>query len=93
MEQITALKALPNYRLWIRYGDGTEGEVDLSGLVGLGVFAAWERPGVFQSVELSEFGAPEWPGGIDLCRDSLYLQLTGKTVGDLSPTPASVGSA
>ena len=26
------VKALPNFRIWLRYDDGTEGEVDLSDL-------------------------------------------------------------
>lgn len=30
--------ALPNYRIYIKYSDGAEGEVDLSYLVGQGVF-------------------------------------------------------
>lgn len=32
------VKALTTYRIWIRYADGFEGEVDLSHLAGRGVF-------------------------------------------------------
>lgn len=28
------VKALPNYKLWVKYSDGVQGEVDLSHLVG-----------------------------------------------------------
>ena len=34
------VKALANYRLWLRYDVGAEGEVDLSDLAGRGVFSA-----------------------------------------------------
>ena len=35
------VRALDGYRLWLRYADGTEGEVDLSHLAGKGVFKVW----------------------------------------------------
>ncbi len=31
------VKPLENYRLWVKFSDGVEGVVDLSGLVGKGV--------------------------------------------------------
>ena len=76
--KLIEVKAENNYRLFVRYDDGSSGEVDLSGFVGKGVFVAWETPGVFENVSLAEAGHPEWPGGLDLCPDFLYMQLTGK---------------
>ena len=35
------VKALPGYKIWVRFADGTEGEADLSHLAGRGVFALW----------------------------------------------------
>ena len=66
------------FKLYLRQDDGVAGEVDLSALAGQGVFAAWWEPGRFAQVRLSEAGAVEWPGEIDLCPDALYLELTGK---------------
>lgn len=74
-----------NYRLFVRYEDGTSGEVDLSGYAGRGVFAAWQKPGVFEQVRLADAGHPEWPGGMDLCPDALYMQLTGKRPDQIFP--------
>jgi hypothetical protein len=73
------------FRLYLRYSDGSEGEVDLSEFVGRGVFSAWKTPGVFEQVQLAEAGHPEWPGGLDLCPDMLYLRLTGKSVDERFP--------
>jgi hypothetical protein len=74
-----------DFRLFVKYDDGTHGEVDLSSYVGRGVFSAWKEPGVFEKVVLTEAGHPEWPGGLDLCPDALYLQLTGKRAEELFP--------
>lgn len=40
LHRIVAAKAHPNYRLWVRFADGKEGEVDLSALVGKGYLHA-----------------------------------------------------
>lgn len=81
------IEAIPraNHRLFLRFNDGTAGEVDLGPLVGRGVFAAWLVPGTFERVAITEAGALEWPGGLDLCPDALYLQMTGKRPEELFP--------
>jgi len=79
MVRPTEVKALEGYRLWLRYSDGVEGEVDLSHLVGRGVFKAWEDKAFFEAVEIDEAGAISWGEEIDLCPDALYLKLTGKS--------------
>jgi len=79
MFKIAEVKALQGYRLWLRYEDGVEGEVDLSDIAGRGVFAAWNEQGVFESVRIEESGALAWGEDLDLCPDAHYLRLTGKT--------------
>ena len=71
-------KAMPDYCLWIRFSDGVEGEVDLSALVGQGVFEAWKDPGAFKDVTIGPGRSLSWGDEIDLCADSLYLEITGK---------------
>ncbi len=83
------VKALPNYRIWLRYEDGTEGEIDLSDVAGRGVFQAWNDPAVFKAVRLGSHGAIEWSPDLDLCPDAMYLRLTGKTVEEVFPGAAS----
>ena len=93
--RLVGLKSLPNYQLWLRYDDGTEGSVDLSHLVGRGVFAIWTDPDAFERVRLSAYGAPVWGDTVDLCPDALYLELTGRKAEDLFPglrrAPAGAG--
>jgi Protein of unknown function (DUF2442) len=83
--KITKATALPNFRLELTFDTGDTGVVDLSSFAGRGVFVAWNQPGVFERVSLTDQGAVEWPGDIDLCPDALYLQLTGKKVEEVFP--------
>jgi hypothetical protein len=86
------VKALPGYRIWLRYDDGAQGEIDLSDIAGRGVFRAWTNPAVFAAVRLGSHGALEWPPDLDLCPDAMYLRLTGKTVDDVFPGFASTSA-
>ncbi len=90
MARPTEVKALPHFRVWLRYDDGTAGEVDLSDLAGRGVFKAWDDPACFNAVRLSARGAIEWGPDIDICPDAMYLRLTGKSPEDIFPRLKSV---
>ncbi len=83
--KLVEVKALPGYRLWLRYSDGVEGIVDLSDRVGKGVFAAWLDESTFQKVTIGPGGEVAWGEALDLCPDALYLQLTGKKPEDIFP--------
>jgi uncharacterized protein DUF2442 len=87
--RIAEAKALPGFRLQLRYDSGETGVLDLSSYVGRGVFIAWEHPGVFEQVLVTADGAVEWPGDLDLCPDALYLQMTGRSAEDVFPTLAT----
>lgn len=92
MARPVEVKALPHFRIWLRYDDGTKGEVDLSDLAGRGVFKAWENVAFFNSVQLGSHGAIEWGSDIDICPDAMYLRLTGKSVAEIFPSLGSVHS-
>ena len=59
-------KALPPFRLELRFDSGESGVVDLSSLARQGVFEAWNPPGVFEDVTVTDEGAVQRPGEIDL---------------------------
>jgi len=48
--KIIACRPKPNYHVWIFFEDGLEGEVDLSHLVGKGIFKAWKSIDFFNQV-------------------------------------------
>jgi hypothetical protein len=73
------------YRLWLRYDDGSEGEVDLSHLSDGAAFAAWQDESFFRRAELGPHGEVAWGEAIELCPDALYLRLTGRDAAELMP--------
>ena len=85
MKKAIEVGVLPGYRIWLRYADGVEGEVDLSHLAGRGVFKVWSDRKVFEGVHIDGSGAIAWSEELDLCPDALYLRLTGKTAEELFP--------
>lgn len=58
---------MSNYCVWICFEDGLEGKVDLSELVGRGVFAAWESVDFFNQVRVDlKTDTLAWGDEIDL---------------------------
>ena len=78
------------FKVWIRYSDGAEGEVDLSHLAGRGVFEAWNDRACFEAVYVTEYDAIAWSEEIELCPDALYMRLTGKSLVDIMPEAKAV---
>ena len=90
MARPVEVKALPNFRIWLRYDDGTKGEIDLSDLAGRGVFKSWQDASFFDSVRLGAHGAIEWGADLDVCPDAMYLRLTGKSPEEVFPGLRSI---
>ncbi len=83
--QPIAVEARDRLRIWIRFQDGEEGEIDLSHLAGMGLFEAWDDRKFFESVRINSFDEIAWGDEIDLCPDALYMQLTGKSPEEVLP--------
>jgi hypothetical protein len=79
LKDIVAVKPLGEYRLYLRFEDGTEGIVDLAARLAFrGVFEPLRDPACFALVRVdNELGTIAWPNGADLDPDVLYSQLTG----------------
>ncbi len=80
-----AVAALPDYKICLKYPDGVTGEVDLSHLVGKGVFSVWSDQETFRAVSLGDHGQIRWSAEIELCPDALYLEITGRAPEELFP--------
>ena len=78
--RVTEVHVLSDFLLWVRFVDGTTGEVDLSRLIlsdRAGVFAVLIDLNLFPQAYI-EYGAVSWPGEIDLAPDTMYDELKEK---------------
>lgn len=81
MWDVVRVRPLPDYRLHVRFEDGTEGEVDLKAFLfegHAGVFEHLKDPAEFRKVRVRN-GAVTWPGELDLAPDAMYddIKATG----------------
>ena len=59
MNTVMDVRPLENYRVWLRFSDGAEGEIDLIELASRGVFVAWADPALFKAVHTEAGGGIE----------------------------------
>jgi hypothetical protein len=76
------VEPLEGHRVRIRFEDGVEGVADLRRFVGRGVFRLWDEEGAFERVRVGSSGEIEWSEEIALCPDALYLEITGRGLGE-----------
>lgn len=82
--RVAEVSPLPGFRLSVRFNDGTEGYVSMSGFINspaAGVFEALRDEELFSMVSLY-YGAVTWPGELDLAPDAMYESIckTGEFV-------------
>ena len=77
---IVEVRVLEGYKLFLRFEDGTQGEVNVAELVKFeGVFAPLKAREFFTRVRLDpELGTVVWPNGADLDPLVLYSHVSGK---------------
>lgn len=75
--RVAEVRALPGYRLQVRFNDGTEGCVDMAPFLrssSAGIFATLRDEAVFREVGVV-LGAVTWPGGLDLAPDAMHREI------------------
>jgi uncharacterized protein DUF2442 len=73
---VTDAKALPDYRLWVRFSDKTEGEIDLKDFVASDarpIVAALHDQTAFSAIRV-EMDTVVWANGFDLAPEFLYAR-------------------
>jgi len=69
---VVAAKHVQDYVVWVKFEDGTEGEIDLAGELWGPVFEPLKQPEIFRTVAVAEYGTIAWPNGADLAPEFLY---------------------
>ncbi len=82
LKDIVEARSIGGHRLYIRFEDGVEGEIDLEALIPFkGVFEPLKDPDEVAKVRVdSELGTICWESGADLDPDVLYAELTGEPI-------------
>ena len=73
---VTDAKTLPDYRLWVRFSDKTEGEVDLKDFIACDarpIVAALLDHAAFSAIRV-EMDTVVWANGFDLAPEFLYTR-------------------
>jgi hypothetical protein len=70
-------KYVRDFIVWVKFEDGTEGEVDLSQELYGPVFEPLKDVDYFRQVTVDpELGTISWPNGADLAPEFLYEKIT-----------------
>jgi hypothetical protein len=78
MIRIVSAESLPGCRLKVAFNDGQTGIFSVEPERRGGVFLKLLDPKVFNAVSVNpDFGCVEWPGGIDLCPDTMHQAMAG----------------
>ncbi|MGO9587471.1 MAG: DUF2442 domain-containing protein [Limisphaerales bacterium] len=78
MIRIISAEPLANCRLKVTFNDGVSGVFSVEPERRGGVFLKLLDAKIFNAVTVNpDFGCVEWPGGVDLCPDTMHQAVTG----------------
>ena len=69
---VTSVRALDDYELELSFGNGEIRQFDVKPYLGRGIFVRLRDPALFPAARVVA-GSVEWPTGVDLSYDTLYL--------------------
>ena len=76
MPRLVEARHVRNFVIWVRFDDGTEGDVDLAGKLHGPVFEPLQDVAYFSSFTLSpDVHTLVWPNGADLAPEFLHERL------------------
>lgn len=85
--EVTEARPTTGRRVWLRFADGEEGEVDLSRYLGYGpVFGPLADEEFFRQLHV-EAGTIAWPNGADIAPERLYELLVGYSLHSEAAVP------
>jgi len=76
MIKVLEARLVTGFTVWLRFGDGTEGRVDLSSELRGPIFEPLRDPGYFAQLRVDpELDTLAWPNGADFAPEFLYEQV------------------
>jgi len=71
--RVQSVQAKDDITLELTFTNGEVRLFDVKPFLNKGIFQSLSDPSIFRSAKVT-FGSIEWPGKIDLCPDTLYLE-------------------
>jgi hypothetical protein len=76
MNDVVEVRYVRDYTLWVRFQDGTSGEVDIQPSFKGPVFEPLRDLNYFRQVRIDpEIGTIVWPNGADIAPETLYARI------------------
>ncbi len=85
--RIAEMKHISGYKVWLRFEDGKDGEIDLKGELWGEVFEPLKKPDYFKTARLDkELNTICWKNGADFAPEFLYdnLKVKGRRNNELA---------
>jgi len=77
------VRAVDDQKIFILFGDGVSGEIDLSHLHGKGIFKKWDTTTPFKNVFINpENHSIAWDEELEIDSENLYFKLIGMSFED-----------
>lgn len=80
LHDVVEARAIAGHRVFLRFDDGTSGELDLARLIEFdGIFAPLTSPDRFAELRVNpDTGTISWPNGADIAPETLYEAVRGQ---------------
>jgi hypothetical protein len=80
LRDVVEVRLLERYRVFLRFDDGVQGELDLEPLLDPfdGVFEPLRDHARFREIFVDSGGTIAWPNGADIAPETLYTLVSGR---------------
>lgn len=82
--KIESVKYVDGYTLHVKFTDGVEGHIELSDLVGKGIFKEIQNEALFAKLYTTGYSIA-WSEELEIDSDAIYMEITGKSISDIAP--------
>ncbi|HSB08269.1 MAG TPA: DUF2442 domain-containing protein [Blastocatellia bacterium] len=86
---VTSVRALDDYELEVSFENGERRIFDVKPFLSRGIFVRLRDPSLFHAAR-AVAGSVEWPGGLDLSYETLYIE--SKAITASAPKPKQIGT-
>ena len=82
LRDVVEVRLLDGYRVFLRFEDGIQGELDLEPLLAPfdGVFEPLRDHARFREIFVDSGGTIAWPNGADIAPETLYSLVSGRSL-------------